>query len=121
MPSWLIVPKRHHAPATTPVREPRRKSAPRHDTNFALGTGFQVRPPSPVVNMPDGNAALPSPQTKPVFSSKNRTACRPGSTFVPISSHLMPPSVVRSITPIDPPPLAVSVRPTAHPVYGVWK
>jgi len=47
----------------------------RHEVSFTPGTGFQVRPPSLVLKTPEGNARLPSPQTKPDFSSKKRTAC----------------------------------------------
>ena len=102
-------------------------SALRHDGNRGPFTGSHATPPSVVVKMPVGNASVPSPHTKPFFSSKNRTACRPGITFMPTSSHpplpdrsVTPPSVVLSITPTEV-PLGASIRPTAQPVVGLTK
>nr|WP_261361867.1 hypothetical protein [Frigoriglobus tundricola] len=107
-----------HAPATS--ADPSTTSALRHEGSRGPFTGSHATPPSVVVKRPEGNASVPSPHTKPFFSSKNRTACRPGITFMPTSAHRFPPSVVFSITPTDAPP-AASRRPTVQPVFGVTK
>src|SRR5581483_7757072 len=116
---WPNRPSRDHAPATITVSA-NWQSAARHDGTRGPPTGRHVRPPSVVVNSPEGKASLPSPPTYPFLSSKNRTRWSPGRTLRPTSSHFSPPSVVRSMTPTDPPP-GWSSRPTAHPLYGLKK
>src|SRR6266545_6102549 len=92
-----------HAPDTSANCVVGTPLALRHDGRRGPFTGSHFTPPSVVVNMPVGKASEPSPHTQPFFSSKNRTACRPGITFIPTSDHLFPASWVTSITPTEVP------------------